>query len=87
MATATKKGFVRVVMVRKKKDSDEHDFFDSPVVTYTQCLKILEEYRNQKNLDQVFDLELTSGAHIFLDAVEIQEAWFIPESFLNNDGN
>ena len=85
MAPVAKKGFVRVVMVRKKKDSNENDFYDSAVLTYAQCLKILEEYRNQKNLDQIFDLELTSGAHIFLDAVEIQEAWFIPESFLNNE--
>jgi len=86
MPPVAKKGFVRVVMARRKKDSDENEFYDSPVLTYTQCLKILEEYRNQKNLDQVFDLELTSNAHIFIDAVEIQEAWFIPESFLNNEG-
>ena len=85
MATAYEKGFVRVVLNSKKKDSDENVFYDSPFRTKAQCMTILEKFKVAKDEMQVFDLSLTSGAHIFLDAEKIYMAWFIPESLTKND--
>jgi|688.fasta_scaffold622657_3 hypothetical protein len=85
MATASEKGFVRIVLNSKKKDSDENEVYDSPFRTKAQCMTILEKFKVAKDELQVFDLALTSGAHVFLDTEKIDMAWYIPESFTKHD--
>jgi hypothetical protein len=85
MATATKKGFVRVVLFDIATDTNQNINYDSEIISQVQCMKILDEYKIAKNEEKIFDLALKSGAHIFLDSKEIKMAWFVPESFMNND--
>lgn len=85
MATASEKGFVRIVLNEKKKNSEDNVFYDSPFRTKAQCMTILEKFKVAKDEMQVFDLSLTSGAHIFLDTEKVDMAWYIPESFTKND--
>jgi hypothetical protein len=85
MATATKKGFVRVVLFDIASDTNENINYDTEIQSQVQCMKILDEYKIAKNEEKIFDLPLKSGAHIFLDSKQIKVAWFIPESFLTND--
>jgi hypothetical protein len=85
MATASEKGFVRIILNDKAKDSDDNVFYDSPFRTKAQCMTILEKFKVAKDEYQVFDLSLTSGAHIFIDTEKIHMAWYIPESLTKND--
>jgi hypothetical protein len=87
MPPASEKGFVRIFLTEKKKDSEDNVVYDSPFRTKAQCMTILEKFKVAKDEMQVFDLSLTSGAHIFIDTEKIYMAWYFPESSTKNDDN